>query len=101
MILELRVKDYIRQMKAFSNDTLSIDKLLVPFGIYTFSPYEPGLMIGFVLEAICEEKFDDDLIDAADVLKIAQDLGASSIKDFMSHASQILYQNLQAQVQEF
>lgn len=99
--LKLKLKDYIRQMSPFASDPLSLDKLLIPFGIYILTPESEDLLIGFVLDFLQEEKSGQDFIDPADVLDLAKEIGASGIDEFVDNFPAIIYQMSRPELSDF
>jgi hypothetical protein len=80
MNLKIEFKDYLQTMKAQSNRPLNLAVLLAPFGIVGAPVSEdPFLLTGHVLDGLSEQFFGTELIDPADVLQIAEDLGAIAI----------------------
>ena len=101
MKLQLKVRDYVKQMSPFAGDPLSLDKLLIPFGIYILTPESDDLLIGFVLDFLQKKKSSTDYIDPADVLTLAKEIGASDVDELVDNFPSIMYQMSKLELSDF
>jgi hypothetical protein len=78
MKFNMRFKDYLLEIGSISNIPATPYRLLAPFGIQAAPNMESGdLLVGHVLDAMAEEFLGGETIDATDILRVYEDLGAS------------------------
>ncbi|MCX6118360.1 MAG: hypothetical protein NT027_12515 [Proteobacteria bacterium] len=76
MNLSMQFKDYLTLFSTASNEPLTLQKVLVPFGVVGAPAHEdPYILVGHLLDGLAMEFLDLEDIDASDVIKMAEDLG--------------------------
>ncbi|MCX6124446.1 MAG: hypothetical protein NTV34_06810 [Proteobacteria bacterium] len=77
MKLNMLFKDYFYQMGAASNEPLSVQSVLKPFGVADApTGLDPHLLVGHVMDALAEEFLETEIVDPSDILRVLEELGA-------------------------
>ena len=91
MQLLLLFKDYRESLKDSSNESVSLSKILKPFGIeYYLASEELDLCVGMLIDELAQIYKEDDLIDPFDVAKIAWDFDLKSAESFLDTAPELV-----------
>lgn len=92
MLYSLPLRIYLMQMKAYSNDPVTLDKLLEPFRISTGEKQDHHfLLVGYILDDLADQKKLTDAIDPLDVASSAWELGYEPAKKFLEQAPFLIY----------
>lgn len=85
MKLNLQFKDYLGQMREFSNETFDLGLAVEPFDIPLLSKASDFLMMGHICEALAERLAPHDPVDFIDVVTTAADLGDEDAIRYLPH----------------
>lgn len=86
MSMTLRLKDYLKLQTGRESASVSMDTLLLPFGLSFQGEPSDDLMLGLVLEELCCEFSNNDFIDPIDVASSALGLGYNQASNFLDEA---------------
>lgn len=86
----LRFKEYLSSLARFSNEPLTMRRLLEPFAIDGDSQASEDILLGHVLDNLATEFKDSDTIDCLDVAISASELGFTPAEDFLETGPSIM-----------
>ncbi len=86
----LRFKDYLRMLAQFSNEPLSMRRLLEPFALEGDKEVSQDLMVGHVLDSLANEFKEQANIDCLDVAISASELGFTPAEEFLEAGPRLM-----------
>ena len=89
----MKLKEYCSELTGLEHDAISLEALFGPFALSLASKPDPTLIIGLVLEALCEDFAGEDVISPIEVAVTAADLGYGEAETFLTEAYKILELN--------
>lgn len=98
MKLEMQFKDYLSILKDKSNQGLSLDLALLPFGISSLASASSTLLVGHLLDYLAEQCEAHTVIDAIDVTQASWELGLPGSDEFLDEAPRLMIQMVRALV---
>lgn len=101
MKLQLLFKDYLEILVPESNENLTLDILLKPFGISSILPQSTTILVGHFLDYLQEQYKDTDVIDVIDVAQSAVELGYDPAEFFLDQAPWLMVQMTQELIKPF
>lgn len=93
----VRFKEYLRALTRFSNEPVSMQRLLEPFSFEGDTEKSDDLLVGYVLDSLAQEFKDADTIDALDVATAAAELGFAPAEEFLDAGPHIIANAITAQ----
>ena len=93
--LYLKFKDYLNSQKIHGNAPLTMESLLRPFGLNFRGGRDQYLLLGHVLDELCEEFSAEDDVDPIDVSAVALSLGYTDAERFIEESPWIMVQMAQ------
>ncbi len=92
MRLTIPFAEYIDLVKSLSNTPLTLNRLTLPFGYFSDSEESSTLLVGHILEDLCERFKAKDPIDCLDVLSSAFELGHDCAGEHLDLAPEVITQ---------
>ena len=90
MKITMPFKDYLEILRDHANVALSLDRVTMPFEIASDNSKSDVLLVGHLLDDMCEHWKPEDQIDCLDVATVALELGHDQALRFLDEAPWIV-----------
>jgi len=90
MHMSMPFAEYIDLVQKLSNLPLTLNRLTLPFGIVSDSEESSTLLVGHILEDLCERFKARDPVDCLDVLTAAFDLGHDNAEPYLDLVPELM-----------